>query len=179
MNAYSVSAQRSTPNPMTPRYDLINANIHIYRGGRCEEDVKRRIGLAYAAFGGRGALGEMWRERVSPLQPRLNSITPWYSAGVIVRFRMLESEARGLTVSGRDEYYWLRRIRGRSPREKKSEMNKQDKSLGFKKQWYKRSRKEDYSGLDMWDGWRGKDYQTQLHMDMWREEKQREAEDGQ
>src|SRR6218665_2700753 len=118
MIAYRVLAQRITPKPMKPRYDLINANINIYRGGRWEKEVGRRIGLAYAAFGGRGALGEMWRERVSPLQPRLNSITPWYSAGVIVRFRMLESEAGGLTVSGRDEYYWLRRIRGRSRREK-------------------------------------------------------------
>ena len=29
-------------------------------------------------------------------------------------------------------------------------MNKQEKSLRMKKQWYKRSRKGDYSGLDMW-----------------------------
>ena len=32
-------------------------------------------------------------------------------------------------------------------------------------QWYKRSRKGDYSGLDTWDGWRRKDYQMQLYMD--------------
>src|SRR6218665_1682023 len=31
-------------------------------------------------------------------------------------------------------------------------MNKQEKSLGIKKQWYKRSRKGDYSGLDMCNG---------------------------
>ena len=50
--------------------------------------------------------------------------------------------------------------------EKKSEMNKQEKSLGLKKQWYKRSRKGDYSGLDTWKGLRRKDYQMQLYMDM-------------
>src|SRR6218665_537240 len=32
----------------------------ITEDGRCEEDVKRRIGLACAAFGG---LGKMWREK--------------------------------------------------------------------------------------------------------------------
>ena len=42
--------------------------------GRCEEDVKRILGLACASFGG---LGKLWRERASPSQPRLNSITPW------------------------------------------------------------------------------------------------------
>jgi len=50
--------------------------------------------------------------------------------------------------------------------ENKLEINKQEKSLGLKKQWYKRSRKGDYSGLDTWNGWRGKDYQMQLYMNM-------------
>ena len=63
------------------------------------------------------------------------------------------------------EMSWLRRIIGRSRREK-SEMNKQEKSLGLKKQWYKRSRKGDYSGLDTWNEWMKKDYQMQLYTDM-------------
>jgi len=45
-------------------------------------------------------------------------------------------------------------------------MNKQENSLGLKKQWHKRLRKEDYSGRDTENGWRGKDYQMQLYMDM-------------
>src|SRR6218665_3766222 len=39
-------------------------------------------------------------------------------------------------------------------------MNQQENSLGLKKQWYKRSRKGDNSGLDAWKGWRRKDYQN-------------------
>ena len=42
-------------------------------------------------------------------------------------------------------------------------MNKEEKSLWLKKQWYKISRKGDYSGLDIW---KGKDYQMQLYVDM-------------
>ena len=61
------------------------------------------------------------------------------------------------------EMSWLRRIIGRSRREK-SEMIKHEKSLGLKKQWYKISRKRDYSGLDTWKGCRRKDYQIQLYM---------------
>ena len=38
--------------------------------------------------------------------------------------------------------------------------------MGLKKQWYKRSRKGDYSGLDTWKGWRRKYYQMQLYMDI-------------
>src|SRR6218665_3706380 len=45
-------------------------------------------------------------------------------------------------------------------------LERMEESLGLKKQWYKRSRKGDYSGLDTWKGWRRKDYQMQLYMDM-------------
>ena len=43
----------------------------------------------------------------------------------------------------------------------KLEMNKQEKSLGLKKQWYKISRKGDYSGLDTWNGLRGKEREAE------------------
>src|SRR6218665_2712418 len=63
------------------------------------------------------------------------------------------------------EMSWLRKIIGRSRREKvRNEQTR--KELGLKKQWYKRSRKGDYSGLDTWKGWRREDYQMQLYMDM-------------
>src|SRR6218665_3825602 len=94
------------------------------------------------------------------------------SLAVGLRLRMLESEERGRAKAAIvAEMSWLRRIIGRSRREKvrneqTSEMNKREKSLGLKKQWYKRSRKGDYSGLDTWKGWRRKDYQMQLYMDM-------------
>ena len=39
----------------------------------------------------------------------------------------------------------------------------------------KRSRNGDSCGLDMWNGWREKDYQSRIYMDTWRE---REAEGG-
>ena len=45
-----------------------------------------------------------------------------------------------------------------------------------KKQWQKRSRKGDPSSLDTWNGRRGKDYQSQIYMDMTVEG--REAEGG-
>src|SRR6218665_2985919 len=50
-------------------------------------------------------------------------------------------------------------------------MNKQEKSLGLKKQWYKRSRKGDYSGLDTWKGWRKKDYQWFGHVERMEEKR--------
>src|SRR6218665_2102984 len=75
----------------------------ITENGRCEEDVKRRIGLACAAFGG---LGKMWREKRISIATKMKLYyTPWYSASLAVRLRMLESEERGRAkaVSGRDE----------------------------------------------------------------------------
>src|SRR6218665_855197 len=60
------------------------------------------------------------------------------------------------------EMSWLRRIIGRSRREKvRNEQTREE--LGLKKQWYKRSRKGDYSGLDTWKRWRRKDYQMQFN----------------
>src|SRR6218665_1518339 len=98
------------------------------------------------------------------------------SASLVARLRMLESEERGRAkarpFSSVAEISWLRRIIGRSRREKvRNEQTREE--LGARKQWYKRSRKGDYSGLDTWKGWRRKDYQMQLYVDMYSE---REAE---
>src|SRR6218665_842121 len=140
----------------------------ITEDGRCEEDVKRRIGLACAAFGG---LGKMWREKSISIATKMKLyyalVVPVLQYGSEFWSLRKEDERRLLVA----EMSWLRRIIGRSRREKfrneqTSEMNKQEKSLGLKKQRYKRSRKGDYSGLDTWKGWRRKDYQMQLYMDM-------------
>jgi len=40
----------------------------ISEDGRCEEDVKQRIGLACAAFGG---LREMWREKSFSIRTKM------------------------------------------------------------------------------------------------------------
>src|SRR6218665_980316 len=59
------------------------------------------------------------------------------SASLAIRLRMLESEERRRVkaVSGRDELAEENQVH---VEEKKSEMNKQERSLGLKKQWYKR-----------------------------------------
>src|SRR6218665_2499194 len=134
----------------------------ITEDGRCEKDVKRRIGLACAAFGG---LGKMWREKSISMATKMKLcyalVAQVLLHGTECWSLRKENEGRLLVA----EMSWVRRIIGRSRREK-VRMNKQEKSLGLKKQWYKRSRKGDYSGLDTWKGWRRKDYQMQLYMDM-------------
>src|SRR6218665_2163026 len=129
----------------------------------------RRIGLACAAFGG---LGKMWREKSISIATKMKL---YYALVVPVLlygsecWSLRKEDERILLVA---EMSWLRRIIGRSRREKvRNEQTREE--LGPKKQWYKRSRKGDYSGLDTCKGWRRKDYQMQLYMDMWRE---REAE---
>ena len=63
----------------------------IAEDGLCEEDVKRRIGLACAALGG---LGKMWREKSISIATKMKLLRPG-SASLAVRLRMLESEERG------------------------------------------------------------------------------------
>src|SRR6218665_1357189 len=109
----------------------------ITEDGRCEEDVKRRIGLACAAFGG---LGKMWREKSIYIATKMKL---YYSLVVPVLLYGSECWSVRKKNDGRllvPEMSWLRRIIGRS-RRKKSEMNKQEKILGLKKQWHKRSKK--------------------------------------
>src|SRR6218665_1753261 len=73
----------------------------ITEDGRCEEDVKRRIGLACAAFGG---LGKMWRKEHLHRNQNETLLRPG-SAILALQLRMLESEERGRAkaASGRDE----------------------------------------------------------------------------
>src|SRR6218665_4105606 len=89
----------------------------ITEDGRCEEDVKRRIiiGLACAAFGG---LGKMWREKSISIATNMKL---YYALVVTVLlygsecWSLRKEDERRLLVA---EMSWLRRIIGRSRREK-------------------------------------------------------------
>src|SRR6218665_1900144 len=89
------------------------------------------------------------------------------SASLAVRVRMMVYEERGRskTVSGRDELaeenhrkkYIREKVRNEQTREE----------LGAEETVVQKIKKRRlYSGLDTWKGWRRKDYQIQLYMDM-------------
>ena len=63
----------------------------ITEDGRCEEDVKQRIGLACAAF---GRLGKLWREEHLHCNQN-ETLLRRGSASLAVRPIMLESDERG------------------------------------------------------------------------------------
>ena len=83
--------------------------------GRCDEDVKQRIGLACAAFGG---LGKMWREKSISVRTKVKLyyalVVPVWLYGSECWCLRKEDERRLLAA----EMSWLRRIIGRSRREK-------------------------------------------------------------
>src|SRR6218665_534521 len=145
----------------------------ITEDGRCEEDVKRRIGLACAAFGG---LGKLWREKSISMATKMKLYYALVAQVLLYGsecWSLRKEDERRLLVA---EMSWLRRIIGRSRREKvRNEQTRQE--LGAEEtvvqkikkrrlQWFGHVEKGDYSGLDTWNGWRGKDYQMQLYMDM-------------
>ena len=69
---------------------------------------------------------------------------------------------------------WLRRIRGRSRREK-VRYEKNTRRAGAQETVVENIKKGDFGGLDMWSEWKEKDYQSRLNMNTWRE---REAGDA-
>src|SRR6218665_2038385 len=86
----------------------------ITEDGRCEEDVKQRISLACAAFGG---LGNMWREKSISIATKMKLyyalVVPVLLYGSECWSLRKEDERRLLAA----EMGWLRRIIGRSRRE--------------------------------------------------------------
>ena len=87
----------------------------ITEDGRCEEDIKRRIGLACAAFGG---LGKMWKAKNITIRIKMRLyhalVEPVLLYGSECWCLRKEDERRLLVA----EMGWLRRIIGRSRREK-------------------------------------------------------------
>src|SRR6218665_3144550 len=83
--------------------------------GRCEEEVKRRIVLACVAFGG---LGKMWREKSISIATKMKLydalLVPVLLYGSECWSLRKEDERRLLVA----EMSWLKRIIGRSRREK-------------------------------------------------------------
>src|SRR6218665_3284388 len=87
----------------------------ITEDGRCTEDIRRRIGLACAAFGN---LYKMWRTKSISLKTKMKLywalVLPVLMYGSKCWTLSKEDERRLLVA----EKAWLRRIRGRSRREK-------------------------------------------------------------
>src|SRR6218665_2922461 len=108
---------------------------------------------------------KMWREKSTSIATKMKH---YYALVVSVLlygsecWSLRKEDERRLLVA---EMSWLRRIIGRSRREKvRNEQTREE--LEAEEKWYKRSRKGGYSGLDTWKGRRRKDYQMQLYMDM-------------
>src|SRR6218665_3823867 len=105
---------------------------------------------------------KMWREKSISIATKMNlyyalvvSVLLYGSEYWILR----KEDERRLLVA---EMSWLRRIIYVEVEMKKLEMNKREKSLGVKKQWYiQKIQKRIYSGLDTWNRWRRKDYEMQ------------------
>lgn len=87
----------------------------ITEDGRCEEDIKRRIGLACTAF---GKLGKMWKAKNISIRTKMKLyhtlVEPVLLYGSECWCLRKEDEQRLLVA----EMSWLRRIIGRSRREK-------------------------------------------------------------
>ena len=98
--------------------------------GRCTDDIRRRIGLACAAF---GKFDKMCRTKTISLKTKMKLywtlVFPVLLYGSECWTLRKEDERILILVA---EIAWLRRIRGRSRREK-SEMRRQEKNLERRK----------------------------------------------
>src|SRR6218665_3503623 len=137
--------------------DLKNASQGLFLSGSINFVL-----CACAAFGG---LGKMGREKSISIATKMKL---YYALVVPVLvygsecWSLRKEDERRLLVA---EMSWLRRIIGRSRREKvRNEQTR--KELGAEETVVQKIKKRDYSGLDTWKGWRRKDYQMQLYMDM-------------
>ena len=87
----------------------------ITEDGKCTEDIKRRIGLACAVF---GTLGKMWRTKSISIKTKMKLygtlVVPVLLYGSECWCLRREDERRLLVA----EMGWLRRIKGRSRRER-------------------------------------------------------------
>jgi len=79
--------------------------------GRCTKDIRRTIGLACTAF---GKLDKMWRAKSISFKTKMKLVLPVLMYGSKCWTLRKEDERRLLVA----EMAWLRRIRGRSRRER-------------------------------------------------------------